>query len=580
MQRSLRGKTATITRTLRGVRSIAEASQVQLSYVHGHKGAALTASTIGALLDDVAARHGERDAIVSVAQGIRWTYAELKSEADHLAAGFGKLGLARGDRIAIWSPTRAEWTAVQYAAAKAGLILVTVNPAYRTSELEYVLNAVGCSALVVSPSFKTSDYLAMVEEIVPGLRNSSPDISAPRIRSLRHVIVFGDDPSGTLLTYGSVRQLGARRSSEALPTGQCDDPINIQFTSGTTGKPKGVTLSHHNILNNAIQTGIAAGLREGDRVCIPVPLFHCFGMVVGNLACLGHAATAIYAGEAFDPVEVMAAVAAERCTHLYGVPTMMIAILGHPRFGDYDLSSLRGGIMGGAPCPAETMKSVISELHMPEVTIIYGMTETSPVSFQTRPNDPVEARVNTVGRVIPHIEAKIVDERDEIVPLGVTGQLCTRGYSVMSGYWNDPERTAEVLGADGWMHTGDLASLDHEGFCRISGRSKDIVIRGGENIAPREVEEYLYRHPAVRDVQVIGVPDPKFGEELCAWIVLKDGAAIETDDIREFCKGAIAHFKIPRYIRFVDGFPMTTSGKVQKFVMRERMIAELGKAPK
>ena len=568
-----------MSRIVRGVRAIAEASQVQLSYVHGHTGAALTSSTIGALLDDVAARHGERDAIVSVAQGIRWTYAELKSEADHLAAGFGELGLVRGDRIAIWSPTRAEWTAVQYAAAKAGLILVTVNPAYRTSELEHVLNAAGCSALVISRSFKTSDYLAMVEAIVPTLRNSGRHISAPRVPSLRHVIVFGDDPSGTLLTYGSVRQLGEGSSSEALSTGQCGDPINIQFTSGTTGRPKGVTLSHHNILNNGIQTGIAAGLREGDRVCIPVPLFHCFGMVVGNLACLGHAATAIYPGEAFDPADVMAAVAAERCTQLYGVPTMMIAILGHPRFGDHDLSSLRGGIMGGAPCPAETMKSVMSELHMPEVTIIYGMTETSPVSFQTRPNDPIEARVNTVGRVVPHVEAKIVDERDEIVPLGVTGQLCTRGYSVMSGYWNDPERTAEVLGADGWMHTGDLASLDHEGYCRISGRSKDIVIRGGENIAPREVEEYLYRHPAVRDVQVIGVPDPKFGEELCAWIVLKDGAAAEADDIRDFCKDAIAHFKIPRYIRFVDGFPMTTSGKVQKFVMRERMIAELAGTP-
>ena len=549
---------------------------MQPSYVHGNAGPALTARTIGVLLDELAEAHGDRDALVSVAQGIRWSYADLRSEADRLAAGLRALGLNRGDRLAIWSPNRAEWTAIQYAAAKAGVILVTINPAYRVGELEHVLNAASCAAIAIAPCFKSSDYVAMLEELVPGLRTNAGAISAPRVPSLRHVIVFADEATGALRTYRDVQRIGDDASS-SLPALelQAEDPINIQFTSGTTGKPKGVTLTHHNILNNGIQTGMRAGITEGDRVCIPVPMFHCFGMVVGNLACLGRAATAVYPGEAFDPVEAMGAIATERCTHLYGVPTMMIAILGHERFGEFDLGSLRGGIMGGAPCPAETMKAVMSELHMTEVTIIYGMTETSPVSFQTCPDDPVDARVNTVGRVMPHLEVRIVDENDRIVPLGGSGQLCTRGYSVMSGYWNDPERTQEVLADDGWMHTGDLATIDAQGYCRIIGRSKDIVIRGGENISPREIEEFLYRHPAVRDVQVIGIPDVRLGEELCAWIILKSGADADADSIREFCRGQISHFKIPRHIRFVDGFPMTTSGKVQKFLMREQMIAEL-----
>ena len=549
---------------------------MQPSYVHGNAGPALTVRTIGALLDEVAQAHGGRDALVSVAQDIRWSYAELRDEADRLAAGLRALGLARGDRLAIWSPNRAEWTALQYAAAKAGLILVTINPAYRLGELEHVLNAASCAAIAIAPRFKSSDYLAMVSELVgdPG-----PDgIRSARVPSLRHVIVFDGTAPEAMLTYRALRQKGEAAGSLAPLDLKADDPINIQFTSGTTGKPKGVTLSHHNILNNGIQTGMRAGIGEGDRVCVPVPMFHCFGMVVGNLACLGRAATAVYPGEAFEPAETMAAIAVERCTHLYGVPTMMIAILGHERFGDFDLTSLRGGIMGGAPCPAETMKAVMTDLHMTEVTIIYGMTETSPVSFQTCPDDPVEARVNTVGRIMPHLEVKIVGDDDRIVAIGEQGQLCTRGYSVMSGYWADPERTEDVLGADGWMHTGDLATIDAEGYCRISGRSKDIVIRGGENISPREIEEFLYRHPAVRDVQVIGIPDVKFGEELCAWIILKGGAAADAESIRDFCRGEISHFKIPRHIRFVESFPMTTSGKVQKFVMREQMIAELAAA--
>ncbi len=554
---------------------------VKLSYVHGRSGEPLVGLTLGAALDDAATRSPDTDALVSVSQAIRWTYADLKREADLVGAGLAALGLEPGERIGIWSPNRAEWAVTQYAAAKAGLILVTINPAYKAAELEQILNAAGCAALVMAQRFKTSDYVGMLEEIVPGVSRQSGLLPSASLPSLRLVIVLdGPDESEatTMLRYVDVRAAGENAGLAALPPARSlgfDDAVNIQFTSGTTGKPKGVTLTHHNLLNNAIQTGVAANICPGDRVCVPVPLFHCFGMVVGNLACLGRAATAVYPGEAFEPVEVMRAIQAERCTHLYGVPTMMIALLDHERFGEFDLTSLRGGMLGGAPCPAELMKAVISDLHMSEVTIIYGMTETSPVSFQTRTHDELDARINTVGRIMPHLEAKIVDSDDRIVPLGEPGQLCTRGYSVMRGYWEDVERTAEVLGDDGWMHTGDLATIDEAGLCRIIGRSKDIVIRGGENISPREVEEFLYTHPAVREVQVIGVPDPKFGEELCAWIMLKTGASASVDDIVQFCRGRIAHYKIPRYIRLVDAFPMTASGKVQKFVMRDLMIREL-----
>jgi len=419
----------------------------------------------------------------------------------------------------------------------------------------------------------------MVTGLLDEQTQSGGALAATRAPELRRVIVFDDAEPHPYLSYAAVLAIGERAGPDRVRARQgvsFDAPVDIQFTSGTTGLPKGVTLTHHNLLNNGLQVGAAAGIETGDRVCLPVPLYHCFGMVMGVLACLARAATMVFPGEAFHPSETLLAIQQERCTHLYGVPTMFIAMLADERFAAFDLSSLRGGIMAGAPCPAEVMKSVMSDMNMAEVTIAYGMTETSPVSFQTRPDDPLEARVTTVGRVMPHLEAKIVDEEGRITPIGVPGQVCTRGYSVMSGYWGAPERTREVLGADGWMHTGDLGVLDKAGYCQIVGRTKDLVIRGGENISPREVEEFLYRHPAVRDVQVFGVPDAKFGEELCAWIVLRPGVAVETEDIRTFCKGQIAHFKVPRYVKFVEGYPTTTSGKVQKFVLRERAASELG----
>ena len=552
------------------------------SYVHGYAGLPLIGKTIGAFLDEVAATQGNREALVSVAQDIRWTYAELKEKADHFAAGLKELGLEPGDRLGIWSPNRAEWVVVQFAAAKAGLILVNINPAYRLSELEHVMNAVDCKALVTARCFKSSDYLAILAALVPDLRRGFELIDSDRLPTLRRVIVLDDTDDGHL-RYSDVLALGRRAASDpaSAEISRFDDAVNIQFTSGTTGLPKGVTLSHHSLLNNGFQVGEATGIGTGDRVCIPVPLYHCFGMVMGNLACLGHAATMVFPAEAFDPLAVLKSIEAERCTHLYGVPTMFIAILGHEQFNGFDLTSLRGGIMAGAPCPTEVMKAVMTEMNMAEITIAYGMTETSPVSFQTRRDDPLEARVSTVGKIMPHLEVKIVDDEDRIVPRGHPGQLCTRGYSVMSGYWGDEIRTREVLDAAGWMHTGDLATIDEEGYCRIIGRIKDLVIRGGENISPREVEEYLYLHPAIRDVQVIGVPDAKYGEELCAWIVLHPDMMVVEEDIRGFCRGQIAHFKIPRYIKFVDCFPTTATGKVQKFVMRQLMEEELrlGGAP-
>ena len=548
-----------------------------LSYVHGHSGSALVGLSIGAFLDKIARTHGDCEALVSFGQGIRWTYAELKALADQFAAGLLQLGLAPGDRLGIWSPNRAEWAVTQFAAAKAGLILVNINPAYRVFELEHVLKTAACKALVTAAQFKSSRYLDMIASIVSDLPQGGRHISSERLPELRSVIVLDQQDDKGYLSYREVLALGARAGGEALATiaVQCDDPYNIQFTSGTTGLPKGVTLSHHNLLNNGLQVGEAAGIRLADRVCLPVPLYHCFGMVMGNLACLTHAATMIYPSEAFDALEVLRAIEAEHCTHLYGVPTMFISILGHEQFRAFDLGSLRGGIMAGAPCPVEVMKSVIADMNMREVTIAYGMTETSPVSFQTRLTDPLAARVETVGRVMPHTEVKIVDESGRIVPRGEGGELCTRGYSVMIGYWADELRTREVLDSAGWMHSGDLASIDDEGYCRIIGRLKDLVIRGGENISPREVEEYLYRHPGVRDVQVTGVPDVKFGEELCAWIILRAGAQVSDEDIRAFCRGNIAHFKIPRYIKFVEGFPTTATGKVQKYLLRERIAAEL-----
>ncbi|HEY8614823.1 AMP-binding protein [Phenylobacterium sp.] len=535
------------------------------SYVHGASTQTLIGSTIGEAFDAACARWADGLALVSRHQGVRWTWAELKARVDAFAAGLLDLGLEPGDRIGIWAPNCWEWAVVQFATAKAGLVLVNINPAYRLSEAEYALNKVGCRALVTAVRHKTSEYLAMVREL------------GPKLPKLEHVITIGDQRHDGALPFAEILERTPDRARlEAVARRlQFDDAINIQFTSGTTGFPKGATLSHHNILNNGFFVGAAIGLRAGDKVCIPVPLYHCFGMVMGNLACVAHGATMVYPAEAFDPLAVLEAVQAEGCAALYGVPTMFIAVLACPGFDGFDVSSLRTGIMAGSPCPVEVMRQVIARLHMPQVTIAYGMTETSPVSFQSGVNDTLERRVSTVGRIQPHLEVKIVDADGRIVPRGEAGELCTRGYSVMLGYWDDPEKTAEAIDPAGWMHTGDVATLDDEGFCNIVGRIKDMVIRGGENIYPREIEEFLYRHPAIQDVQVIGVPDRKYGEELCAWIVLKPGEVLDAAAVRDFCREQIAHYKIPRHIRFVEGFPTTVTGKVQKFAMREAMIAEL-----
>jgi fatty-acyl-CoA synthase len=551
------------------------------SYVHGASPVPLIGDTVGVHFDKAVARWGEREALVVRHQGIRWTYRDLQGRVDAFAAGLLALGLEPGERIGIWSHNNAEWVVTQLATAKAGLILVNINPAYRLAELEYALNKVACRALITMPSFKSSDYLGMLRELAPELERRAPGhLDAGRLPALRTVIRLGEARTPGMLNFADVPGLAGererRRVAELAATLQFDDPINIQFTSGTTGHPKGATLTHHNILNNGFFIGEAMRLTEQDRLCIPVPLYHCFGMVLGNLACLTHGSAIVYASEAFDVEAVLETVQAERCTGLHGVPTMFIAELGHARFREFDLSTLRTGIMAGSPCPIEVMKRVVAEMHMGEVTIAYGMTETSPVSFQSSTADPLDRRVSTVGRIHPHIEVKIVDREGRIVPPGTPGELCTRGYSVMQGYWDDPERTADAIDAAGWMHTGDLATLDAEGFCNIVGRIKDMVIRGGENVYPREIEEFLYRHPAIQDVQVIGVPDPKYGEELCAWVRLKPGQALSAEDLRAFCQGQIAHYKIPRYVKFVEGFPMTVTGKIQKYLMRQQMMAELG----
>jgi fatty-acyl-CoA synthase len=551
------------------------------SYVHGASDKQLIGQTIGRFFDDACARHAEREALVVRHQGVRLTYAQLKSRVDALACGLMRLGLAPGERIGIWSQNNMEWALTQFASAKAGLVLVNINPAYRRSELEYALNKVGCRALVLSPAFKTSNYLEMIADLAPELGHCEPGLlRSHRLPALEMVIRMGADKSPGMLSFDDLLRAPSREELTALAVLseklQFDDPINIQFTSGTTGHPKGATLSHHNILNNGFFVGEAIKLVPGDRLCIPVPLYHCFGMVMGNLGCLTHGATMVYPAEAFEPLAVLETVAQEKCTGLYGVPTMFIAALDHPCFADFDLSSLRTGIMAGSPCPIEVMKRVIGKMNMAEVTIAYGMTETSPVSFQSGTDDPIDRRVSTVGRVQPHLEVKIVDNEGRIVPRGQSGELCTRGYSVMLGYWDDEAKTKEAIDAGGWMHTGDLAVIDDEGFCNIVGRIKDMVIRGGENIYPREIEEFLYAHPKVLDVQVVGIPDERFGEELCAWIIVREGERLAEDEVREYCKGQIAHYKIPRYLRFVDSFPMTVTGKIQKFLIRQKMKEELG----
>jgi fatty-acyl-CoA synthase len=551
------------------------------SYVCGISEAPLLGDTIGRSLDRAAQRWGNREALVSPSHGVRWTWAELARRVDDLAAGFLALGLERGARIGVWSLNRPEWTLTQFAAAKAGLILVTINPAYRLSELEFALNKVGCAAIVTATAFKTSDYMSMINTLAPELAKAVPgELRAARLPQLRAVIQVGGPPAPGTIPFEEVGRMGGPRHRETIEalgkTLQFDDAVNIQFTSGTTGSPKGVTLTHHNILNNGYFTGRAMNLTEQDRICIPVPLYHCFGMVMGNLAAVTLGATMVYPGEGFDPLVTLQAIEREKCTTLYGVPTMFIAELDHPDFSKFDLSSLRTGIMAGAPCPIEVMKRVNDLMNMRDVTIAYGMTETSPVSFQSAVDDPLERRVSTVGRIHPHVEVKIVDLEGRVVPRGERGELCTRGYSVMLGYWGDAEKTADVVDAGGWMHTGDLGVIDDEGYCNIVGRIKDMVIRGGENLYPREIEEFLYRHPKIQDVQIFGVADDRYGEELCAWIRVRPGETLNAEEIRLFCQGQIAHNKIPRYVEFVDEFPMTVTGKIQKFVMREKVEDRLG----
>jgi fatty-acyl-CoA synthase len=549
----------------------------KISHVVGTSKPPLLELTIGEALGRAAERWSGKPALVSRHQDVRLTWAELKHAADTFALGLTGLGIGPEDRVGIWAPNCAEWTIAQLATARAGIILVNINPAYRTAELEYTLRKVGVKALVCAENFKSSDYVAMVETLVPALHGGP--IRSAELPALRHVIKIGGAQRPGWLTFADVIEMGQSRPPgelSALGVGlDANDAINIQFTSGTTGRPKGATLSHRNVLNNAYFVGIGMGLQVGDRLCVPVPLYHCFGMVMSNLACLVHGATMVYPSAGFDPVAVLETVEAERCTALHGVPTMFISELEHPDFERYDLSSLRTGIMAGTTCPIEVMSKVMDRMHMPDVGVAYGMTETSPVSFQSALSDPVERRVSTVGRVQPHLEVKIVDATTGLtVPRGTAGELCTRGYSVMLGYWDDPDQTAEAI-QDGWMHTGDLAVIDEEGYGRVVGRLKDMIIRGGENIYPREIEEYLYRHDAVEDVQVIGVPDARFGEEICACVRLRSGKNLTEQDIIDFCRGQIAHYKIPRYVIFLDSYPMTVTGKVQKHVLREMIIDEL-----
>ena len=555
----------------------------RISYVHGASTTPLLGDTVGSLLDRMAAQFPDRPALVVPGQNVRLDYAGLLAEVELIAAGLLALGLEPGERIGIWAPNCAEWVLLQFATAKAGFILVNINPAYRSHELEYTLNKVGCRALVLARAFKTSNYLQILGELAPELAQATPGmLQAARLPALREVIVLdqtGPEQPGTRRW----QELAGRADADAMRKLRdiermlsFDDAVNIQFTSGTTGAPKGATLTHHNIVNNGYFIGESMRLTEHDRLCIPVPFYHCFGMVLGNLACVTHGACMVIPGEGFDALATLETVAAERCTGLHGVPTMFIAELEHPRFKEFDLSTLRTGIMAGSPCPVEVMRRVVNEMHMAEVTIAYGMTETSPVSFQTVPEDPLERRVGSVGRIHPHTEVKLIDLDGRDVPRGMTGELCTRGYSVMLGYWDDEERTREVIDPAGWMHTGDLAVIDEEGYCRIVGRLKDMIIRGGENVYPREIEEFLYGHPKVQDVQVFGVPDPKFGEQVCAWVRLREGCSASEAEIQDYCRQQLAYYKVPRYVRFIDGFPMTVTGKVQKYLMRQTMAGELG----
>ena len=552
-----------------------------LSHVSGERSVPLLNKTIPQLFAETATRYEDRDAAVFVEQGKRFSWRELAQAVDALAAALLKLGFEKGDRVGIWSPNRWEWLVTQFGTARIGIVLVNINPAYRLSELDYALNKVGCKGLVTAAQFKTSDYIGMLNTLAPELADCAPgELSSSKFPHLKTIIRMGVDKTPGMFNFDEVLAMGGveeRQRLDTITAGlQPDDAVNIQFTSGTTGAPKGATLTHSNIVNNANLVTAAIRLTAQDRLCIPVPLYHCFGMSMGTMGCVSKGAVMVFPGEGFDPGATLRAVQDERCTGLYGVPTMFVALLDHPDFKTFDLSSLRTGIMAGSPCPIEVMKKVVSLMNMSEVTIAYGMTETSPVSFQSHVDDPLEKRVSTVGRIHPHVEVKVVDADGNTVPVGQSGELCTRGYSVMKGYWEDEEKTAEAIDAEGWMHTGDLGVIDAEGYCNIVGRVKDMVIRGGENVYPREVEEFLYRHPKVKEVQVFGVPDQKYGEELCAWIVTLPGEQATEEEIRAFCQGQIAHYKVPRYVRFKSELPMTVTGKPQKFIMRDQMVDELG----
>ena len=550
------------------------------SYFKGSDTPALIDETIGQRLAKTVEKFPQRDALIVRHQGIHWTYAEYAEQIEKLATGLLALGIEPGERVGIWAPNCYEWCVTQFATARIGAILVNVNPAYRVFELEYALNKSGCKAIITAESFKSSRYVEMLQELAPELAHCEPGrLESKTLPHLETVIRMGDVKTPGMLNYTDVRELGGETEKAKLAEVEAGlsprDVINIQFTSGTTGAPKGAALTHHNILNNGNQ--VARGMRfsEQDRLVIPVPMYHCFGMVLGKLACISTGAAAIFPGDAFDPIQVLEAVQAERATALHGVPTMFIAELEHPEFDHFDLSTLRTGIMAGAPCPVEVMKKVINRMNMAEVLIAYGQTECSPVNHMTLADDPIEKRVESVGHAVPHIEVKIIDEDGEIVPIGERGDICSRGYAVMEGYWGDPERTAETVDEDGWLHSGDLGVMDEEGYVQVVGRLKDMIIRGGENIYPREIEEFLFTHPKIQDAKIIGVPDEKFGEEVCAWVQLKEGETLSEEEIRAFCKKNIAYFKVPRYIRLVKEFPMTVTGKIQKFKMREVMMQEL-----
>tara|TARA_B110001450_G_scaffold256839_1_gene289011 strand:- start:1136 stop:2812 length:1677 start_codon:yes stop_codon:yes gene_type:complete len=556
------------------------AATITHSQLAGSTDEPLLTETIGRIFDKTVEQYPEVEALVVCHQGIRWNYKEYQREVDRLACGLLALGIEPGDRVSIWAPNCYEWCLTQYATAKIGAIMVCINPAYRIYELEYALNKVQCKAIITAESFKSSDYLGMLRELAPELSTCAPgQLQCAKLPHLETVIRMGDGASDGMFNFDPVCAMGGAVEKQRLgDIGSRLDPsapINIQFTSGTTGNPKGAALTHLNILNNGKIVGDGMRLTEADRLCIPVPLYHCFGMVMANLACITHGSTAVFPAEAFDPVATLETVAQERCTALHGVPTMFIAELDHPEFGSFDLSSLRTGIMAGAPCPVEVMSRVLSEMHMSEVLIAYGQTETSPVNHMTTADDSIEKRVGSVGRPAPHCEIKILDLEGEVVPVGEKGEICCRGYSVMRGYWDDDERTADTIDSEGWLHSGDIGIMDAQGYTQITGRIKDMIIRGGENIYPREIEEFLYTHPEIQEVQIFGIPDQRYGEQVCAWIKSSEKSSLNDEDVRKFCHNQITHFKVPYHIRFVEDFPMTVTGKMQKFLMRDQMIDEL-----